>query len=558
MQGGGNLVHHRAPVTLQDEPGQLLSEQRHSIGALHDCIDELGRQRGACHHPRDHLPGVTVVEAIKRNLGVMRAHRPGRVELGPRRTEQHQRRGRCLLDQGLRKLQCGRVDPVEILHRHHRRLHPGQVEDPGRQVGQQPLAPLVGCEHQRGVFVRARQVEQLGDERHRFAKLEPRFFQPALELGQALGGTFVATPAQALLEYLGHGVKRGILGELLAGAFDPQVRFISELRAELLDQARLADARLPHHQHQLALTLARPLPAAKEQVEVIFAPHEGRQAAPRGPVRAPAHHGGLDDPIELERMLNPFKLLGTAILDHEPARDQLLHRGGNHHRVGLRGRLDPRGDVGCIAEDLGPFTAALAHDHRAGLDSDPHRKLHPVFTGQPSVQRRDLVDDRQPGTHRARGVVLVRLRPAEVHHQPVAQVLGDVPAEAGDRRGGCALILRGDRAPVFGIQASCYFGGTDQVREQHRQVAALAIGRGSGPVFPRGDGNLGGWLWRRWRLCRTVTGAQRCTAIPAEALTRWIVRTAPGTTMRHRRAAIAAESIAFGVLRFAVRTAHRG
>jgi len=52
--------------------------------------------------------------------------------------------------------------------------------------------------------------------------------------------------------------------------------------------------------------------------------------------------------------------------------------------------------------------------------------------------------------------------------------------------------LGGDLAPVFGIQVSGDLGGTDQVRERHRQVAALAIGRGSGPAWPGGGGYLAG------------------------------------------------------------------
>ena len=40
------------------------------------------------------------------------------------------------------------------------------------------------------------------------------------------------------------------------------------------------------------------------------------------------------------------------------------------------------------------------------------------------------LDERQPGAHRALGIVLVRLRIAEIDEDAVAHVLGDEAAEA--------------------------------------------------------------------------------------------------------------------------------
>ena len=40
--------------------------------------------------------------------------------------------------------------------------------------------------------------------------------------------------------------------------------------------------------------------------------------------------------------------------------------------------------------------------------------------------RATAIDDREPGPHRPLGVVLVRLRPAEIGEHAVAHVLGDV------------------------------------------------------------------------------------------------------------------------------------
>jgi hypothetical protein len=50
----------------------------------------------------------------------------------------------------------------------------------------------------------------------------------------------------------------------------------------------------------------------------------------------------------------------------------------------------------------------VAHDHRAGLDPDAHRQLHPVLGGEASVERGNLIDDREAGADCALCVVLVR------------------------------------------------------------------------------------------------------------------------------------------------------
>jgi len=68
----------------------------------------------------------------------------------------------------------------------------------------------------------------------------------------------------------------------------------------------------------------------------------------------------------------------------------------------------------------------------------------------------------------------VRLRIAEERHHAVAQELGDVPAQARYRVGGCAMVS-GDRiAPFLGIELRGYRCGSNQVAEQHRQMTPLS------------------------------------------------------------------------------------
>ena len=62
-------------------------------------------------------------------------------------------------------------------------------------------------------------------------------------------------------------------------------------------------------------------------------------------------------------------------------------------------------------------------DHRLpGRDPDPG--LQPAIRS--GLQSRDRLDQRKPRAHRPLGIVLVRLRPAEVPKHAVAQVLSHV------------------------------------------------------------------------------------------------------------------------------------
>ena len=93
---------------------------------------------------------------------------------------------------------------------------------------------MVRRKYQRRVFVRDWKAEHLGNERHRFAKPETRKFQVTLEVRDALLGALVASPTQALVEYLSYGVKRCALRELVSGALHPQMGIVADAAAELI------------------------------------------------------------------------------------------------------------------------------------------------------------------------------------------------------------------------------------------------------------------------------------------------------------------------------------
>ncbi len=77
----------------------------------------------------------------------------------------------------------------------------------------------------------------------------------------------------------------------------------------------------------------------------------------------------------------------------------------------------------------------------------------------------------------------MRVRIAEVDEQAVAQVLGDVAAEAGHGLGGGALVLGRDLPPVLGVELPGDGGGADEVAEEDGELPALTFG-----VVPLGAG----------------------------------------------------------------------
>ena len=86
------------------------------------------------------------------------------------------------------------------------------------------------------------------------------------------------------------------------------------------------------------------------------------------------------------------------------------------------------------------------------------------------------VDDREPGADGALGVVLVRVRIAEIGQHAVAHVLGDVSVEARDLAGAAVDRLRMHLAHVLRIQLRRQRGRADQIAEHHGQLPPLGLG----------------------------------------------------------------------------------
>ena len=142
------------------------------------------------------------------------------------------------------------------------------------------------------------------------------------------------------------------------------------------------------------------------------------------------------DPPRRQRLGEALEALRAEVVELEQAAEQATRGRADHHRSRLGQRLQARREVGRLADHRLLARCALADqiaDHRPGrwrCRSGP-AAAHPHGRRSRAIASTSA----QPRAHRPLGIVLVRLRPAEVGQHAIAQVLGDVAVEAADDLG---------------------------------------------------------------------------------------------------------------------------
>ena len=240
----------------------------------------------------------------------------------------------------------------------------------------------------------------------------------------------------------------GVGVERRALVSEHRVRRPAQPLAQGADEARLADAGLAAEQHQLPLAVSRPPPAVEQQGQLRRAPDQRCQArgrfprleAARRPAR-PQHAPGR------HRRGETLELARAELGEVEQAGDEPPRAGADHHGPGLGQRLQPGREVGRLADRVAlarpTLTAAgVANHHRAGGDADPGPERGAARRREPG----DRPDELEPGADRALGVVLVRLRVAEVGEDAIAEELGEMAAVAGDHHR-AGVVVAPDQLP---------------------------------------------------------------------------------------------------------------
>ena len=228
--------------------------------------------------------------------------------------------------------------------------------------------------------------------------------------------------------------------------------------------------------------------------------------------------GGDGRGLALERLL-------AGGLERDRRACRALRRLAHQHRPGRRHRLEARGRVDDVAGDHALVGRAQGHRRLAGE--------HARARLDPGSEDPDSVHQLEGGPDAPLGVVLARgRRPPDGHHR-VADELLDEAAVPGDDLGRDVEVPGQGLADLLAVALLGEGREADEVREQHRDQAALGDG-GRRRVLGAPDGPSAGRRERRGsrgRRCRTRARDERRPALPAELLAR-LVRHATGRARR--------------------------
>ena len=432
LHRGWHFVEHRgaALVHVREE---LLCEERVARRDLDDALTSFGRQLVSSRERREHCDRLLLGQGLEHERS-LRPRRAPVEQLGPRNADCEDRTAgplRELLDE----VEQRRRSPVDVLEHEQQRAFVGErleeAADGPRALagGRRTLGEPGQLEHalpdQFGILGRRKDGRQIEALDH----VAKRQVRRALAVGDAAAGQ--------------HG--RPPLHE----------------RDQLVGEARLADAGLADHGHDLRRRLAfRFLEGGQQPPKLILAADELRLQI-TGYGRCPGDE--LEQPEGRQRLLLA-RLDGLHV--HGVA-DELERPGAEHDRAGRRRLLDPFGDSDRIARDEASVPR-VADVHVAGVDPDPQVEPEAVFALDGLAQSRHGRASVGGGTDGAQGIVLVRDGYAEDGHDRVADELLDRAAVTLDRSPGCGEVAVEHAPQRLGVERLRELGRLDEVGEEDR------------------------------------------------------------------------------------------
>jgi hypothetical protein len=339
------------------------------------------------------------------------------------------------------------------------------------------------------IGIAERQRQQRGEQRHGFLAQQPIGRQRAFELGEPGRAVVLRLPPGEALEVLNGRIERavGVVGRAPQG--DARQTLGAHRAAHRVDQRRFADPRLAADKDDLAVALFLGLlPGAAQQADLLVAADQ-RQIGRHGfEFRVFVVRLQTGDAPDLDRFGDAFERVRAETLAGEDVADETLRGGADQNGVGAGEGLQAGGEVGGVADDRllarGAFADRLADHDQPARDADAHGEAGSAAAGDSGVERRQRVEDRESGAHRALGILFLRVRVAEINQHAIAHELGDVAVEAPNRLADRLLIGADHIAHVFGIDLRRETRRIRQVAEHHGQVPAL----GAWQIAVRGKG----------------------------------------------------------------------
>ena len=411
---------------LDEGAHELLEEERVAAAPLDQELAERPERAVAPDQRVEQLARGRRREGLDRELREAGLARPVVLVLGTVVHEQQEPRGVHAPEERVEEGLGLGVDPLEVLEHQQQRLVVGLLEDEPRERAERFVPPLVRLERPERVGVRQR-VEQREDRGQRGLELAPErehgVRHPGADRVRGVALVDAEVPAQDVDDRL---PRAGLVVGQRAGLEDlPLAR---ERRGdELVDQPRLAHARLGRERRDPAVPLARVGEHPVQALELRVAPDEAAPALGGGAAEG-ARGRGADQLVDLERRVEPLDGAGSQrARAHRVAREPERVR-RDEHGTGVGHLLHPRREVGRLA-DSGVIhvevAADRAHDDLAGVEADAEPERHAARALdllRPAAERLLHAERRVAG---ARRVVLVRERRAEERHDPVAHDLVD-------------------------------------------------------------------------------------------------------------------------------------
>jgi hypothetical protein len=402
----------------------------------------------------------------------MRLAGPGRSELGPESDDEQHWGVADALDDPAQCLEARRIHPMCVLEDHEDGLTACQSRELRCQGFQRPLSALLRHERERRIATIVGKRQQFGKEcdiRIRGRSLR----QHGIELVQLRACIILMREARGALQLTNDGIERAVGVLRRAEVAQASVGFTPEPFQKRGGEPRFADAGLPRNQDDLAFAAPCSLPAAEQDLELLLTPDQGGQTLAMQRFEAALDHTGSDCCPGPNRSGETLETVRAKVFKLEQGAEQPPRALANDDSVRFGDALQPRRQVRRLAKDTALLRIAgpdqIADHHEPGRN--PRADLE--RPGSARLQPRHRADDVEPGPHRPLGVVLVRMRIAEVDQHAVAHVFRHKPVEAAHRLGDTLLIGRDDLSQVLRVHVGGECCRTDQVGKHHRNLAAL-------------------------------------------------------------------------------------
>ena len=371
---------------------------------------------------------------------------------------------------------------MQVLEHHEDRLSPRESLELSQQRLEGLFSSALRGRGRQRITRGGGQREKLGDKRHIFRRRRGRR-QQRFELVELRFDGIFALEAGGAFELGDKGMERAVLMMGRREIAQPGVFLAFNPVAQGGGETRLADPGLATDQHHLPFASGGTAPAAQKKLDLLL-PLDERGQRRRAQRLEPAQNAAFtnDAPGAL-RLGETRELLRSEILDLEERTDLPPRTVTNHECARLGQRLQPGGEVRGLADHSAFLRRTRAdqisdHNEAAG-DAKPHAQRFRC------CQRVDCVDDGEPRSHRPFGVVLMRLRIAEIDQHPVTHVLGDKAGVLADGVGDTAVIGADQFPQILWIKPCRECRRADEIGKHHRQLAPFGVG-GSRCIRGRG------------------------------------------------------------------------